>query len=127
MGLRSGKFVVLPLLVGVMFTPTLGTLAARLVERTGFADAGLRWGRGRYHLAAWLLPFSIGFAAMALTVVLGAGRLDLSGRVLLRELPPAVRYHMAPRTCFAVNRRTVSHLARLAKRTALPPNHDEPV
>ncbi len=57
------------ILTGVMFIPALSALVVRLfVERRGFGDAGLRWGRGRYYLAAWLLPIGFGLAALGLAV-----------------------------------------------------------
>jgi len=90
-GLQPGNIAVALWLIAVMFTPGLGALAARLVEGRGFGDAGLRWGRGRYHLAAWLLPFALGLVALGLTLALGAGHLDLSGTVILEKLPPEQR------------------------------------
>ena len=65
------------LLVVVMFIPALSALIVRLfVERQGFADAGLRWGRGRCYLAAWLLPVAFGLAAMGLAVRLRQAEFD---------------------------------------------------
>ncbi|MEN6643347.1 MAG: CPBP family intramembrane glutamic endopeptidase [Armatimonadia bacterium] len=89
LGYGNGNLTVMLLMVGVMFTPALGAVAARLVEGSGFADAGLCWGRGRYHVIAWLLPFALGLAATGLTLALGAGELDLSGKVVIEKLPPA--------------------------------------
>ncbi len=64
-------------LVGVMFVPGLCALFVRMaIEREGFADAGLRWGRGRYYLIAWLLPAGLGAAAMGLSVLLRQGEYD---------------------------------------------------
>jgi len=64
-------------LVVVMFVPALSALIVRLfVERQGFADAGLRWGKGRYYLAAWLLPVAFGLAAMGLAVWLRQAEFD---------------------------------------------------
>lgn len=84
--------------VGVMFIPGLSALIVRLfVERQGFADAGLRWGKGRYYLAAWLLPVAFGLAAMGLAVWLRQAEFDpymteLMVRVKLQygsmKLPP---------------------------------------
>jgi membrane protease YdiL (CAAX protease family) len=65
------------ILVIVMFIPALSALTVRLfVERQGFADAGLRWGKGRYYLAAWLLPVALGIAAMGLAVWLRQAEFD---------------------------------------------------
>jgi membrane protease YdiL (CAAX protease family) len=65
------------ILVVVMFIPALSALIVRLfVERQGFADAGLRWGKGRCYLAAWLLPVAFGIAAMALAVWLRQAEFD---------------------------------------------------
>lgn len=89
LGFELGNATVMLLMVAVMFTPSLGAIAARLVEGSGFRDAGLRWGRGRYHLVAWLLPFALGLAATGLTLALGAGQLDLTGMALVERLPPA--------------------------------------
>jgi len=64
-------------LVGVMFVPALCAVIARLfVEREGFGDAGLRWGRGRYYLWAWLLPIGFGLAAMGLAILLRQAEFD---------------------------------------------------
>ena len=64
-------------LVGVMFVPGLSALFVRLaVERRGFADAGLGWGRGRYYLAGWLVPVGFGVAAMGLAVWLHQAEFD---------------------------------------------------
>jgi len=91
LGYAPGNQLVMLWLVGVMFTPSVAALAARLVERRGFTDARLRWGRGRYHLVAWLLPFLLGVVSYLLTVALGAGQADLSGRALTEKLPEAQR------------------------------------
>ncbi len=72
-----GSPVYIALLVGVMFIPGLCALLVRLfVERQGFADAGLRWGRGRWYLAAWLLPVAFALAAMGLAVWLRQAEFD---------------------------------------------------
>lgn len=86
-----GKPSVMLWLVGVMFTPSVAAVAARLVEKRGFADARLRWGRGRYHLVAWLLPFLLGVVSYLVTVAIGAGQADMSGRALLERLPEPER------------------------------------
>ena len=91
LGYAPGRTAVLLLLVVVMFTPALSSVIARLVERSGFGDAGLCWGRGRYHLVAWLLPFAVGAVALGLTVALGLGRFDLSMMSMLDKLPAAQR------------------------------------
>ncbi len=65
------------ILVGVMFIPAISALVVRLfVERQGFADAGLRWGKGRYYLVAWLLPVTFGAAAMGLAIWLRQAEFD---------------------------------------------------
>ena len=87
LGLKSPVSVFL--LIGVMFCPTLGALAARRYERSGYADAGLRWGNGWYHLIAWLGPFVVALVATILTVLLGAGTLDLTGHGMLEKLQEA--------------------------------------
>ena len=87
MGLKTPVSVFL--LIGVMFCPTLGALAARWYERSGYADTGLRWGNGWYHLLAWLGPFLVALAATIATVLLGAGTLDLTGHGMLEKLPEA--------------------------------------
>jgi len=91
LGYAPGRTAVLLLLVVVMFMPALSSVIARLVERSGFGDAGLRWGRGRYHLVAWLLPFAVAAVALGLTVALGLGRFDLSMMSMLDKLPAAQR------------------------------------
>jgi len=81
-----GPFVPLPLVpfsltalfivpVLIQAAPALGSIVARLAEKSGFSDAGLRWGRGRYHLAAWLLPFAVSSVAFALVAVVPEARL----------------------------------------------------
>jgi membrane protease YdiL (CAAX protease family) len=89
------------ILIAVMFIPALSALIIRLfIERQGFGDAGLRWGKGRYYLAAWLLPVLFGAAAMGLTVWLRQAEFDpymaeLMVRIKLQygsvELPPFER------------------------------------
>jgi hypothetical protein len=65
------------LLFGVMFVPGLSALFVRVfIERGGFADAGLRWGRGRYYLAAWLVPAALAVAAMGLGIWLRQAEFD---------------------------------------------------
>ncbi|MFB3880628.1 MAG: CPBP family intramembrane glutamic endopeptidase [Armatimonadota bacterium] len=65
------------ILVIVMFIPALTAIIVRLfIERQGFADAGLRWGRGRYYLAGWLLPVAFGLAAMGLAILLRQAEFD---------------------------------------------------
>ncbi len=90
MGLTSGRLAVVVLMIGVMFAPSVAAVLARLMEGSGFGDARLRWGRGRYHLVAWVLPFGVAVAALGLTLALGLGRLDLSMTAALERLP-AVR------------------------------------
>lgn len=94
-GLQSGSPLVMALMVGVMFCPLLGALAARRVERAGFADAGLRWGKGRYHLIAWLLPVAFSAAAVGLTIALGLGQWDPGMSAVLEKLPEDQRESMA--------------------------------
>jgi membrane protease YdiL (CAAX protease family) len=85
-------------LMAVMLVPAASAFfVRRFVTREGFADAGLRLGRKRYYLWAWLL-FPILFAvAGALTVLLGQARFDPSMSELLAtfrlqapgaEIPP---------------------------------------
>ena len=64
--------------VGVLtFIPALSAVFVRVcVERSGFRDAGLRWGRGRYYLWAWFLPAALGWVAMALTLVFRQAQYD---------------------------------------------------
>ena len=91
-------------LVVVMFIPAVSALIVRLfVERQGFADAGLRWGKGRYYLAAWLLPVAFGIAAMGLAVWLRQAEFDpymteLMVRIKLQygsmKLPPFERMRL---------------------------------
>lgn len=98
---ETGSVPYLLILVGVMFVPGLSALFVRLfVERQGFADAGLRWGRGRYYLAGWLLPIGFGLAAMGLSVWLRQGEFDpwmtelmvkIHERVPASDLPPPER------------------------------------
>ena len=65
------------LLTVVMFIPALCALVVRVfVERQGFGDAGLRWGRGRYYAAAWLLPVGFGAAAFGLAIWLRQAEFD---------------------------------------------------
>ena len=65
------------LLTGVMFIPALCALVVRVfVERGGFGDAGLRWGRGWYYAAAWLLPVGFGAAAFGLAIWLRQAEFD---------------------------------------------------
>ena len=64
-----GSLPYIAILVAVMFIPGLSALIVRLfIERQGFADAGLHWGRGRYYIVAWLLPAAFGLAAFGLAI-----------------------------------------------------------
>jgi hypothetical protein len=85
-------------LLAVMLVPAASAfIVRRFVTGEGFADAGLRLGRKRYYLWAWLL-FPILFAlAGVLTVLLGQARFDPSMSELLTtfrlqspntEIPP---------------------------------------
>jgi membrane protease YdiL (CAAX protease family) len=59
------------MLVGaaLMWPPAIGAyVARRWVERSGFADAGLRWPPRRLLLAAWLGPAALTVAAMLLSL-----------------------------------------------------------
>lgn len=72
-----GSAAYIAILGGIMFIPALSALIVRLfVERQGFADAGLRWGRGRFYLAAWLLPIAFGLGAMGLSLLLRQAEFD---------------------------------------------------
>jgi len=72
-----GSAAYIALLTGVMFIPAVCAVVVRLfVERQGFGDAGLRWGRGRHYVAAWLLPVGFGVAAMGLAVWLRQAEFD---------------------------------------------------
>lgn len=75
-------------LIGVMYVPMLAALVARKVEGCGFADAGLGWGRGRYHLVAWLFPAVLGVVATVLTLALGLGSYDPSLSTIMSRVPP---------------------------------------
>ena len=98
---ETGSVPYLLVLIGVMFVPGLSALFVRLfVERQGFADAGLRWGRGRYYLAAWLLPVVFGLAAFGLSIWLRQAEFDpwmtemmvqIKKRAPEMELPPFER------------------------------------
>jgi membrane protease YdiL (CAAX protease family) len=71
-------------LMAVMLVPAASAFVVRkFITGEGFADAGLRLGRKRYYLWAWLL-FPILFAlAGGLTVLLGQARFDPSMSELL--------------------------------------------
>jgi CAAX protease family protein len=57
--------------------PALSALVVRVfVERSGFRDAGLRWGRGRYYLWGWFLPIALGWIAMALSLAFRQAQYD---------------------------------------------------
>lgn len=90
-GYGPGRFPAMLWLVVVMFLPSIAAVIARRVERCGFGDAGLRWGRGRYHLAAWLLPFGVAAVAVGLTIAFGVGRFDPTGSTMLAKLPAEQR------------------------------------
>jgi membrane protease YdiL (CAAX protease family) len=62
---------VLVVAVALMWPPAVGAyVARRWVERSGFADAGLRWPPRRYLLAAWFGPAALTAAAAALSLPL---------------------------------------------------------
>ncbi|UCC69650.1 MAG: CPBP family intramembrane metalloprotease [Armatimonadota bacterium] len=98
---QVGSTLYIIALVAVMFVPGLSALFVRVfVERQGFADAGLRWGRGRYYLAAWLLPVVFGAVAFGLAIWLRQAEFDpwmtelmvqIKTRVPETKLPPFAR------------------------------------
>jgi len=64
-------------LMAVMLVPAVSAAVVRqFVTREGFSDAGLRLGKKRYYLWAWLLPLILASIAGALTVALGQARYD---------------------------------------------------
>lgn len=72
-----GSAAYIAILGGIMFIPALSALIVRLfVERQGFADAGLRWGMGRFYLVAWLLSVLFSLGAMGLSLVLRQAEFD---------------------------------------------------
>ena len=76
-GMRYGSVPYQISLVGVMFIPAICALIVRrFIEREGFGDAGLRWGRGRYYLWAWLAPVGLGLVAAALSLLLRQAEFD---------------------------------------------------
>jgi len=88
LGMGSGNVLVTLFMVAVMFCPAIGALVARKVEGSGFSDAGLRWGKGRYHLVGWLLPVALSALAAVLTVSFGLGQWDPQSEAMLGKLPP---------------------------------------
>jgi len=94
-GYQQGSVGTMLWLVLVMFTPTIAAIVARRVEGGGYGDAGLRWGRGRVHLAAWLVPPAVGIASTVLVLALGLGRFDLSMSAMVDKLPPEGRQLVA--------------------------------
>lgn len=74
-------------LMAVMIVPAVSAFIVRkFITREGFADAGLRIGRKKYYLWAWLL-FPVLFAlAGLLTVLLGQARFDPSMSPLISLL-----------------------------------------
>jgi hypothetical protein len=69
----------LPMAVGALtLVPAVSALLVRVfVERSGFRDAGLRWGRGvRWYLVAWLLPIALGWTATLLSLVFRQAQYD---------------------------------------------------
>jgi len=90
-GLPRGGPAYMAALVGVMLIPGLCAVIVRVwVEREGFGDAGLRWGRGRHYAAGWLLPVGFGAAAMGLAIALGQAEFD----PWMTELMVAIRQRM---------------------------------
>jgi len=94
-GYQQGSVGTMLWLVLVMFTPTIAAIVARRVEGGGYGDAGPRWGRGRVHLAAWLVPPAVGIASTVLVLALGLGRFDLSMSAMVDKLPPEGRQLVA--------------------------------
>jgi membrane protease YdiL (CAAX protease family) len=86
-----------PMAVGALtLVPAASALLVRaFVERSGFRDAGLGWGRGaRWYLLAWLLPIALGWTAMLLSLAFRQAQYDpylaeLMGRMQLTF--PAMR------------------------------------
>ncbi|HUZ77323.1 MAG TPA: type II CAAX endopeptidase family protein [Chloroflexota bacterium] len=78
-----GSFAIIALL---MWPPAIGAFVARhFVERSGWADSGLRWPRWRYVVIAWFLP--AGFAIASMVISLPLYHFDAS----LSALPHSVR------------------------------------
>jgi len=89
LGYRSGNPLVMLPMVLVMFCPLVAALIARKVEGSGLSDAGLRWGKWRYHVVAWLLPMGLAALASTLTIALGLGQWDPTGSTILGKLAQA--------------------------------------
>lgn len=88
-GMRFGGASAGPiaLMAGMMFLPALSAyVVRRYVTREGFATAGLRLGPRRYYVAIWAGVPMLFVAIAALTVGLGFGHLDLTGREALAQL-----------------------------------------
>ncbi|MGE3676022.1 MAG: CPBP family glutamic-type intramembrane protease [Polyangiaceae bacterium] len=84
------------LVLGLMWTPGLVSIALRLVLREGFADVSFRLGgwRGvRWSLWAWVYPVAIGGAAYGLAWATGLAHFGFPARdTALSALAPNVRF-----------------------------------
>src|SRR5690606_6407988 len=66
--LASPSGALLVTAIALMWPPALGAyVARRWVERSGFADAGLRWPPRRYLLVAWFGPALLALVTMLLS------------------------------------------------------------
>jgi membrane protease YdiL (CAAX protease family) len=96
--LRSGKPIGTDpwLVYGLMWTPGLASIVARLVFREGFRDVSFRIGRAGWKAIglAWLLPLAIGFAAYGAAWVTGLARFEIPAlaQLGLSTLAPPVRF-----------------------------------
>lgn len=67
--IAGGEMLIVALVL--MWPPAVAAyVARRWVERSGFADAGLRWPRWRYVAYAWLGPAALTLVALALSLPL---------------------------------------------------------
>ena len=77
--LRGIQYGSLPYTIGlviVMFVPGICAFIVRRCIERDFSDAGLRWGRGRYYLWAWLAPAGLGLLAVVFSLLLRQAEFD---------------------------------------------------
>jgi membrane protease YdiL (CAAX protease family) len=72
---------------GLMMIPaTIAFLMRKWVTREGFEGSGLRMGRRKYYLIAWLIPIATVYATYGVVALTGFGKIHLSDREIIERI-----------------------------------------
>lgn len=74
-------------LYGLMMIPAIGAfLMRKWITREGFENSGLRIGKKKYYLIAWLLSLAAIYATYGIAVLTGFGRVHLTEREIMKRI-----------------------------------------